>query len=138
MARAKVISIADFKRERRERMRAACREVRAAKRKAFLTAEATTVIGREIATFGVLFAAAWALGSFSTPLWQSTGWGWFSAWAVYVVTGAVLIHYAKERLLGFLSTGVYFVAAVVVLFFLPWFGVAMLAPFALHIWLAYS
>jgi hypothetical protein len=138
MARAKIISIADFKRERRERMRAACKDMRAAKRKAFLAAEATTMIAREVATFGVLFAAAWTLFSFNMPLWQSTGWGWFSAWAVYVVAGAMLIHYAKERLLGFLSTVVYFVAAAVVLFFLPWFGVAMLAPFAPHIWLAYS
>lgn len=138
MARAKVISISDFKRERRERMKIARKETRAAKRKAFLAAEATKVIAKEVATFGVLLGAAWALFSFNTPLWQSMGWGWFAAWAVYVVAGAVLIHYAKERLLGFLATVVYFVAAAALLFFLPWFGVAMLAPFVPHIWLAYS
>lgn len=135
MARAKVISIEDFK---RERMRAARKDIRAAKRKACLAAEATAVIVKEVATFGVLLGAAWALFSFNTSLWQSTGWGWFSAWAVYTVAGAVLIHYAKERLLGFLTTIVYFVAAAALLFFLPWFGVTMLAPFVPHIWLAYS
>ncbi|MGB3797524.1 MAG: hypothetical protein WA957_14625 [Alteraurantiacibacter sp.] len=138
MARAKVISIADFKRERRERMRVARKDMGAAKRSAFLAAEATTVIAKEVATFWVLFGAAWALVAFNAPLWQSTGWGWLSAWAVYIVAGAVLIHYAKERLLGFLATAVYFVTAAALLFSLPWFGVAMLAPFVPHIWLAYS
>lgn len=48
MSGAKVISIADFKRERRERMKIARKKSCAATRKAFLMAEATTRSSRRL------------------------------------------------------------------------------------------
>ncbi len=121
MARSKVISLADFKREQRESSASSRKEQRTATRRAFFATETGNAI--TVLSVTTLVVGTWAF--FHDELRAVTWLGWLAVWAVIVlcVAGVMSNFWSASKRATVLSLGVLAGGCYVLPAILP-FGIA--------------